>query len=198
MLHTPEQIYRTFLNAKKDFTGKSVKIPQDGIKTTPKNVDIIERVTDFFNTKWHNIDPYQYFLKGFELYKTFNYDKFFKEDIVRNYIQSKHNERLNDFNKHLFDKSVEYVKVLLEVENLTEEHLEYYFTLSDGYEQIYLKDYLKGFIDKYFVVYLLEKIKRYDIQMYKNHFNEDMKGYLTLIVENYDIYRRKLLDVGLI
>jgi len=87
-----ENIYYYYRKAQSSIKGKGFRMPKNFEEHFNKRMNSLTReslrkATRYFNTKWSNIDPYNYFLCGFEVYKTFSYNKFFDEKILNLYIR---------------------------------------------------------------------------------------------------------------
>ena len=94
-----QETYYLFRKAQADFNNRGFRMPKDFEAHFKKKLSLVNqkklvKATNWFNTKWSNIDPYIYFTCGFELYKKrFSYIKFFEEKILLLYIQRDKNEK---------------------------------------------------------------------------------------------------------
>jgi hypothetical protein len=158
MFRTSEEIYDIYLTAKQEITQKKPR----KTKLTPKNQEIINNITNYFNTKWQNINPYQYFYIGFTLFKSFNYNMFFHNDIIKTYIQKQKQLHRQSFNKEIFTKSLNYTKQFND-----------YLLMKDNYTYIFINDYIQNKIDKYTIIYLLSMLsvsEQQQIEQETKHF----------------------------
>jgi hypothetical protein len=119
----------------------------------PINRENLIKISNFFLTKWSNIDQYTYFYCGFKLFnKRFSYIKFFDERVLNYYIVNDKNKKREVTNiKNSLIKSAKYVKK----NNKT---LYEYLQKEDkeNGRKIAVTDYIKGYIDTPFFVWLLK------------------------------------------
>lgn len=155
-----ERIYRAFRRAQSDFNNRGYKIPSDfenhfNTKFKENNKKELIKITGWFLTKWQNIDPYGYFLCGFELYKSFSYMKFFKDKILLLYMTKDQNQKreIKITKKGLINSAI-FVKKWMNENNCT---LNEYMKLRDGKQLIAIDHYLKNHIDASFFLFLITK-----------------------------------------
>ena len=91
-------IYRQFRRAQAHKNNRGYRMPKDfdkhfSTKMSEKNREALTLATKFFNTKWHNIDPYRFFECGFELFKTFSYTQFFDPRVINLYVTRDKNHK---------------------------------------------------------------------------------------------------------
>jgi hypothetical protein len=116
----------------------------------------IIKITGWFLTKWQNIDPYGYFMCGFDLYKkNFSYVKFFDEKILLLYITRDKNKKrdINITKKKMIESAV-FVKKWMVKNNAT---LYDYINAREGHLRMAVDHYLKNQIDASFFVFLIGK-----------------------------------------
>lgn len=156
-----EHIYLQFRKAQADYNNRGYRMPKNfeehfNNKFKEPNKKALIKITGWFLTKWSGIDPYKYFLCGFELYKkNFTYTKFFKEKILLLYKTRDKNEKreINNTKKALVDSAVFLKKWLKDCEYTFEEYLH----ARDGNQLIAVDHYLKNNIDATFFVFILRK-----------------------------------------
>lgn len=143
------------------------------------------KITGWFATKWSNIDPYLYFMCGFDLFeKRFSYVKFFHKKILMLYIQrDKIHKRETKIEKEKLIKSAKFVKQYMR-DNDIKSILEY-VNKGDGNRKIVINHYLKNFIDPAFFVFLMRKGLT---------LTDEDRGYLPYISINYRVLNLKLND----
>lgn len=87
-----EDVYIEFRKAQSSSKNRPYRLPKDfdsflENRMSKKNAENLKLITGYFNTKWKEVDPFEYFLCGFELFKTFSYAQFFKKNVLALYIQ---------------------------------------------------------------------------------------------------------------
>lgn len=156
-----EIIYHAFRKSQSDFFNRGYRMPKDfeghfNDKFSENNKKILIKITGWFLTKWHNIDPYLYFKCGFELYdKRFTYAKFFDDKILLLYItRDKNKKREVRITKQQLIDSAVFVKKWMNKYNLS---LNEYIHLREGNLLLAVDHYLKNKIDASFFVFLIQK-----------------------------------------
>jgi len=118
MTYTPYDVYQVFKTIESDIKKTKIKILDVDVyikRISIKNQDLIKQISDLFNTRFANVDLSEYIRCGFHHFKSFGFDKFFREIILNEYISrdSRHkrnpNETLEDVLKSLkfIDKPIE-------------------------------------------------------------------------------------------
>ena len=74
-MYDTRDIYIAFRKAQSLAKNRGYRIPKDwdnhfNNKMKPTDRDNLQKITDYFNTKWQNINPQKYFEAGFDIYKT--------------------------------------------------------------------------------------------------------------------------------
>lgn len=156
-----EHIYLQFRKAQADYNNRGYRMPKNfenhfNNKFKEPNKKALIKITGWFITKWINIDPYKYFMCGFELYKkNFTYTKFFKEKILLLYkTRDKNEKREVRITKEGMVKSATFVKKWMKDNKLT---LEEYLHETNGNQKVAVDHYLKNNIDASFFVFLIQK-----------------------------------------
>jgi len=165
---------------------------QKPVKKIPKikeeNLQIIQSLTDRFNTKWNNICPREYFKCGLKLWKTFSYSKFLNNSIIKEYIKQDKKKKRQSINKDDIEMSFSYLKSI-NIKSLND--------LKDINEPSFaVIEYMKNNIDKVLLSFLLFNRyipngninKRYLSYIYNNE--SEMKS----LVKRYSRYIKKLGD----
>lgn len=198
MNYNIEDIYVKFRKAQSFYNNRPYRIPKD-VSTfleknlSEKNMENIKNLTNALNTRWQNIDIDRYLEYGFELFgKNFSYTKFFDSRLIEFYIMKDRNmKRDTQLVKDTLDKSIRYVKSVTREKDDKEAFIKY-ANLKQGFESVAVADYIKGYIDRYFLTWLV----------YKGYLSltDDDRDRLPLIVENYRNYvyelrKAKLLDM---
>lgn len=157
-----EEIYHKFRKAQADFNNRGYRMPKDfpthfRTKLSEVNQKKLSKITGWFNTKWSNIDPYLYFMCGFDLYKKrFTYVKFFNEKILLLYIQrDKNQKREVRVNKKKIIESAKFVKQYMKDNEIIS--LQEYIDTSDGNRRLAVTHYLQNKIDASFFVWLITR-----------------------------------------
>jgi len=156
-----EKIYFEFRKAQADFNNRGYRMPKNfeehfNAKFSEANKKALIKITGWFITKWNNIDPYKYFMCGFELFnKRFTYTKFFNDKIILLYKTKDKNEKRDiHITKQAMIKSGLFVKKWMEKNSKT---LDEYINTREGYQRIAIKHYLDNKIDAAFLVFLIQK-----------------------------------------
>jgi len=181
---TIEDIYVTFRQAQARALSRPYRIPKDLsghiLKMPDKHRDNLEKITQHFNTVYHNIVPEKYFDCGFQLHsKRFSYNKFFDDKTMKLYItKDKNAKRDVELSKKNIIKSLKFViKWIGDRRNKNISLLVQYSSMYDGNTYAPLKHYMQLKIDKYFFVWLMKE-RLITIQDY-------MKLDIPIIVDNY-------------
>lgn len=156
-----ESIYVAFRKAQADYHNRGYRLPKDfekhfNTKFNEFNKKQLIKITGWFITKWQNVDPYNYFKCGFELYeKNFTYAKFFKEKILLLYkTRDKNRKREVRITKQGLIESAKFVKKWMNDNNAT---LDEYIRARVGNQKLAVDHYLKDNIDASFFVWLMRK-----------------------------------------
>ena len=144
------------------------------------------KATNWFNTKWSNIDPYIYFTCGFELYKKrFSYIKFFEEKILLLYIQRDKNEKREiRVTKEKLIASAKFIKKYIKENHISS--LQEYMDTNDGNQKLAVSHYLKNRIDSSFFVFLLKKGMR---------LTDVDRSFIPYISKHYRVINVMLVDI---
>ena len=156
-----ENIYHQFRRSQADFNNRGYRMPKDfevhfNNRFKETNQKALIKITGWFLTKWQSIDPYNYFMCGFEIYgKGFSYIKFFKEKILLLYVtRDKNKKRQVVITKQGLIKSAVFVKKWMSDNNIT---LDDYIHAREGHQKIAVDHYLTNKIDASFLIYLITK-----------------------------------------
>lgn len=156
-----EQIYINFREAQADYNNRGFRLPKNfedhfNKKFKEQNKKALIKISGWFLTKWSNINPYDYFICGFELFKKgFTYTRFFDDKIILLYkTRDKNKKREVHITKKRLVESALYVKKWIEKNNID---LYKYMSIRDGYQKIVIKHYLENKIDATFLVFLIQK-----------------------------------------
>jgi hypothetical protein len=190
-MYEPLDIYVAFRRAQSNILNRGFRLPKDfdkhlNSKMSKSNRDALILATGYFNTKWQNVDPALFFDCGFELFKKFTYIQFFDERVMNLYkAKDKNRKREMEVNKEKLKESSAFVQKFMtdnEMKSLKE-----YCRRRNGESLIVVEHYLKGHIDKYFFVYLIDK--RLIL------LNEDDKTMIPYIIEQYRECLQKLKEL---
>lgn len=173
-----QETYRAFRKAQAFHFSRGYRMPKDFEVHFEKMSEVHKRAlikaTQWFATKWSNINPYEYFLCGFELYKTFSYHMFFKKNIIKLYIEKdKNGKRKVETTKQGLIKSAMFVKEWMKENGKT---FNEYMRERDGNQRVVIDHYLKNKIDSAFMVFMIRKGMMMDDQD---------RSYIPYIQERY-------------
>jgi hypothetical protein len=186
-----ENIYYKFRKAQASYNNRGFRMPKDfekhfKTKLSTVNQKKLTKLTNWFNTKWNNIDPDLYFTCGFDLYKKrFSYIKFFEEKILLLYIQrDKNTKREARVTKEKLIESAKFIKKYMRDNEILS--LQEYMDTNDGNQKLAVSHYLKNNIDASFFVFLLKKgMKLTDMD----------RSYIPYISKNYRNINIMLIDM---
>jgi hypothetical protein len=190
-MYEPLDIYVAFRRAQSNILNRGFRIPKDfdkhlNSKMSKSNKDALILATGYFNTKWQNINPEVFFDCGFELFKKFTYVQFFDERVMNMYkAKDKNRKREMEVNKEKLKESSAFVQKFMTSNEM--KSLKEYCRRRNGESLIVVEHYLKGHIDKYFFVYLIDK--RLIL------LNEDDKTMIPYIIEQYRECLQKLKEL---
>lgn len=188
----PVDIYYNFRKAQSESKGRGFRMPKDfdkhlENKFSQKNREALVLATQYFNTKWTNVNPYRYMQCGFEMFKTFSYVKFFDPRIMRLYVQKDKNiKREMNVNKKGIIDSVKFIKGYMKENKVF--MLRDYLEMKDGYKKLIVTHYVQGYIDKYLLVWLVKTGKLI--------LTDDDRACMTYIVHQYREIGDKLQEIN--
>lgn len=188
----PVDIYYNFRKAQSESKGRGFRMPKDfdahlEKKFSEKNREALLLATQYFNTKWTNVNIYRYMQCGFEMFKTFSYVKFFDPRIMRLYVQKDKNiKREMNVNKKAIIESVKFIKRFMKENNI--HMLRDYLQLQNGYRKLIVDHYVHGSIDKYLLVWLVKSGKLI--------LTDDDRACMTYIVHQYREIGEKLQEIN--
>ena len=188
----PVDIYYNFRKAQSESKGRGFRMPKDfdshlEKKFSEKNREALLLATQYFNTKWTNVNPYRYMQCGFEMFKTFSYVKFFDPRIMRLYVQKDKNiKREMNVNKKAIVESVKFIKRFMKENDI--HMLRNYLQMADGHRKVIVDHYIHGSIDKYLLVWLVKTGKLV--------LNDDDRACMTYIVHQYREIGEKLQEIN--
>jgi len=188
----PVDVYYNFRKAQSESKGRGFRMPKDfdshlEKKFSEKNREALLLATQYFNTKWTNVNPYRYMQCGFEMFKTFSYVKFFDPRIMRLYVQKDKNiKREMNVNKKAIVESVKFIKRFMKENDI--HMLRNYLQMADGHRKVIVDHYIHGSIDKYLLVWLVKTGKLV--------LNDDDRACMTYIVHQYREIGEKLQEIN--
>jgi len=188
----PVDVYYNFRKAQSESNGRGFRMPKDfdshlEKKFSEKNREALLLATQYFNTKWTNVNPYRYMQCGFEMFKTFSYVKFFDPRIMRLYVQKDKNiKREMNVNKKAIVESVKFIKRFMKENDI--HMLRNYLQMADGHRKVIVDHYIHGSIDKYLLVWLVKTGKLV--------LNDDDRACMTYIVHQYREIGEKLQEIN--
>ena len=158
---TDYDVYVAFRKAQAFSKNKPYRLPKNwdvfkNSRLSDKNLQFLQTITDYFNTKWSNISIDKYMECGFELFKNFSYHQFLKRNVIDLYIEKdKIRKRIIKQKKSDIRKSFEHIKSLNLSPIKNYSVLETYCKLKDNQQKKIIKDYLLNKIDPVLFVYCL-------------------------------------------
>lgn len=190
MTYSDWDIYCAFRKAQANFLSRPYRLPKNWEKykeeiLVKKSRDNIELITKKFNSTWFKIDPERYFDSGFRILGgKFTYNRFFNDKVMKKYI---HDDRMikrsMNLNKRSMIESAKFVKKYMSSKTINPKLslIRQYTVLSEGFVSLPIAHYIKGNIDKYFLVWLIRRglVKVSD---------EEREFHIPEITENYREY----------
>jgi hypothetical protein len=159
-------VYIAFRKAQASFNNRGYRLPKDfdtfiEHPKRKKMKECLETASKFFCTKWSTIDIDRYMKYGFELFgKNFTYIKFFNRKVLDLYIEKDKNlKRAYKVSKKDFLRSAKFVKGYFLKNGYSKEVpiLVQYCRMKEEGLRKPVFHYLKGYIDNYFMVWLINK-----------------------------------------
>jgi hypothetical protein len=181
-MRTEFDILLAYRRAKSTYTKIGFRVPKNPEIALKKLKEAdrwnLSNITRMFNEMWANIDPYEYFLCGFELYgKKFLFHCFLRSQVWDVYSEKqKSKQKKIQFVVKSFRESYKYVRQYLSNTNWNKTQVSlftYYCNLYDEKEKDWtvISHFKDGKINKYFLTwliakkfFLLEKVKNSDIK----------------------------------
>ena len=162
MNYKPYDIYESFRIEQANAKNRPYRLPKNFEehlvnKMSKANRDSLLKATDYFNTKWRNINPDKFMEYGFELWKTFSYTMFFNEKLIKYYIQKDRNRKLQvKTSKADIVNSVKFVKKYMSDNGIPT--LRAYCLKEENGTRLFVKHYIKeNNIDKLLVVWFIKE-----------------------------------------
>lgn len=159
-------VYVKFRQAQSRFLNRPYRLPKDfdsfvQKKMSDSNRTKLEKLTQYFNTNWNNIDVDRYFDYGFELFgKGFSYNRFLDPRLIQFYIDKDKNlKRSNEANAEDLKKSIVFVKKWID-KNCKDSRISpitVYCNRSDEKVRLPIKHYTRGDIHKLFLTWLIRE-----------------------------------------
>lgn len=174
---TVSDVHMAFIKQKELYQNK--KINPNFSKLSKENRDKLQKMADYFNTIYQNIDMDEYMATGFELWKTFNINKIDDKKIFEKY-KSKDKRRKRDFS----NISVETIKNSIDYIHSKYENL-FEYCKNDVIIRRPINDYIHNKIDGLTLIFLVEK-------KYIRSFNEEEKPLISYIISNYTDMKYKM------
>ena len=192
-MYTEKDIYQIFRRVQSKVKNRPYKMPKDWEKhweTKFKSMqrETIRKMLRYSLTTWQDIDLYEYFSCGFELWKSFSYHQWFHTAVINLYIQkSKNRKRLEVNIKKILVESGKFVKQYCSENDI--KSLKEYARIQDGFRLLCITHYLQDKISKWFLAFLIYK-------KYAPPFSRESWERIPEINENFDNIRRDLRDLG--
>lgn len=179
MIYKEYDIYKAFKEVEGEVKGKEFKILAEAAfagRISAKNFELIKKVTDLFNTRFSNVNLKEYLRCGFHHFKSFDYDKVFREIVLNEYIAR------DARNKRNIKEPIS--KILSDMKYINRP-LDYYLREVDGNRRVILTDYIQNNIGSTIVVYCI----------WRNLFKptEEEWEYMSNIKNNYPAYETNVV-----
>ena len=144
-------VYKYYKKAESKYKNKPYKIKDmERVfnKLNDDNKETIQTLSDYFNTKWFNVNPELYFLAGFKTWKSFNWTMTLRPDVMKKYIANDKTRKRSK--KYDIKESIEWIK---------EKYgsVKKYCDLKDGNVSQPIIDYMRSKMPGILVSYLINK-----------------------------------------
>lgn len=155
----PIDVYYAFRKAQAQSKNRGFRMPKDferhmETKMSESNRSSLLEATSFFKTKWRNVNVERYMELGFEILKSFSYTKFTDPRVMNLYkIKDKNLKRQIQVCKESMKDSLKFVKQYIKHNNIRS--IGTYCKVKNGYVNIIIEHYLNNYVDKFFVVWLI-------------------------------------------
>ena len=187
-----EEIYVTYLRMKAESKNRGYRLPKEPSlsiekmkQKNEKNYEKLETLWKFFNTKWSNIDLETYFKSGFELFPNFTYTNFLNDKIIKHYIQKDKVQKFHsELNKKTILKSFKFIKSYNKENYICS--LKEFCNLQEEFDHIVVREYIKGNIDSYTLIYCI--LRKYII------LSVEEKGKIQDIINKITTYKKYVLE----
>lgn len=178
-MYSDYDVYKVFKEVENEIKGKITKPLSEDVylkRTSDDSRDALKQAANLFNTKFSNIDLKQYIHCGFHHFKTFNYDKMFRDVVINEYI-SRDSRKKRDTQESL-SKVMEDLKFI-------NRSLEAYTSEFVGDQRLIIKDYLLNRIGSTVLVYCI----------WRNLFQPSSIEweYLNTIQNNYPLFEKNVV-----
>ena len=187
-MYTEEDIYVMFRKAQSIYASRPYRLPKDFNSFLLNRMSKINResliiITKWFNSKWKNINPLDFFGYGFDLMgKKFTYCKFFDNRVHNFYItRDKIKKRDLEITREQITKSIAFIKEYMSKQEKSPVSfwLRYCNLEVDGIKAP-IKHYLNNNIDRLVIAWIINK-------KYLTLSDGD-RMLIPLIVDNYREY----------
>lgn len=165
MTTTDWDVYCAFRQAQAEFLSRPYKLPKNWEKfkkrLTKKNLDCLDQVTKKFNGTWYKICPHTYFRTGFNIFgKKFSYVKFFEKVVLKKYMQDDRLQKRDlTLSKKELINSAKFIRKYMSRKrtNPRVSLVRQYSVLTEGNASLPVIHYIKGYLDKFFLVWLMRR-----------------------------------------
>ncbi len=185
---TIQYVYESYRRAQSKAFNRPYRLPKDFglwfVNANKKTQENLEIITKYFNTKWQNINPEEYFTTGFNIWKNFSYHQFLNPKILNLYIDR---DKLKK--RSLMGCKADLIKgrkyVISTYGNIT---FSEYCKMKDGEIHQPVSDFLNNKIGKYTLTYLI--YKRYLV------LEDHERSLLSIITNNYRDIVAEIEEIG--
>lgn len=149
-------VYQVFRKA----SGKPYKMPKDWKKKwnsfKPEEREALRKMVRLLATTWQDVNLENYFQCGYELWKGFWFNKWFKPELFSLYVQkSKNKKRIEENVKRVVTDSFKFVLQYCIENNI--KSLNVYSRLRDEQKLIIMEHFLQDKISKWFLVLMVQR-----------------------------------------
>ena len=148
-MYTRYEIYKAFKEVENEVKGKSTKILEENTysnRLSEDTLDAMRQCADLFNTRYANIDLKDFIKCGFYHFKSFTYDKMFRDIVLSEYIARDSRTKR--------DTEEPISKILSDLKYINRP-LDKYVNEFDGHQKVVIKDYLLNKIGSTVLTYCI-------------------------------------------
>lgn len=145
-------------------------------RTSEKNLEHTRKISNIFNTRFQNVNLRDYIKCGFHHFKSFDYDKMFRDVVLQEYIARDNRIKRNP------EENI--TKIMSDMKYINR-YLDSYVNEHDGNQRIILKDYIHNNIGSTILVY----------SIWRSIFKPDSFEweYMSTIKNNFPLFEKNAI-----
>lgn len=171
-MHTPLSVYQKYIEQKNIKSGKNQKIPKTINKLNKENFDKLEKISNYFNTIYQNINIDEYISTGFEIFENLKISHLDDNRIFQRY-KNKDKKKKRDFDvidDYQINKSLDHIKH--NYENLLD------YCKNENVIRQPILDYSQNKIDAVTLIFLIER-------KHLRNIRDEERMFVSYVLRNY-------------